>query len=353
MGVPDPAGAGAELSAARQAQVGPAAADHRAGQHERPRTHAALLLEHRAQPRRHAVPDADDASAASTWAREFRYLEPTTTATLRANYMPERPAARPRPLGLSRRSTTAVRSAAGAGRRPACSLNLNRVSDDNYWRDFSRNTRLAHAAPAGQRRHRCPGAAATCRVRRAHAEVADAAGRRPRPSCRRTTGAAALGALRAQQPGRRAGALASRPTTRASSRTRVLTGQPNAQRSYALAQLSRPWQAPGWFVMPKLQLHAHALPVRRAAGQRRDARANRTRAHLQPGQRPGVRARRQLLRPRLPADAGAARLLRLHAVPRPEPAAELRLGAATTSTSRPSTPRTRSAATTASPTTTC
>jgi hypothetical protein len=49
-------------------------------------------------------------------------------------------------------------------------------------------------------------------------------------------------------------------------------------------------------------------------------------ADLQPGQRPDLRARRQLLRPRLPPDAGAARVLRLHAVPQPEHAAELRLG---------------------------
>ena len=39
---------------------------------------------------------------------------------------------------------------------------------------------------------------------------------------------------------------------------RVLTGQPNAQRSFALAQISRPWLAPQGFVTPKLQLHAAA-----------------------------------------------------------------------------------------------
>ncbi|NVO07405.1 MAG: LPS-assembly protein LptD [Rhodoferax sp.] len=35
-----------------------------------------------------------------------------------------------------------------------------------------------------------------------------------------------------------------------------LTGQPNAQRTFALAQLSRPWLLPQGFVTPKLQLHA-------------------------------------------------------------------------------------------------
>ncbi len=36
----------------------------------------------------------------------------------------------------------------------------------------------------------------------------------------------------------------------------LLMLQPNAKRAYALAQISHPWQAPGWFVTPKLQLNA-------------------------------------------------------------------------------------------------
>jgi len=39
---------------------------------------------------------------------------------------------------------------------------------------------------------------------------------------------------------------------------RVRTGQPNAQRTFALAQISRPWRAPQGFVTPKLQLHTTA-----------------------------------------------------------------------------------------------
>jgi LPS-assembly protein len=35
----------------------------------------------------------------------------------------------------------------------------------------------------------------------------------------------------------------------------ILNNQPNGTRTYALARISRPWQAPGWFVIPKLQLH--------------------------------------------------------------------------------------------------
>ena len=37
---------------------------------------------------------------------------------------------------------------------------------------------------------------------------------------------------------------------------RLLTGQPNADRAVAHAQISRPWITPGWYITPKLQLHA-------------------------------------------------------------------------------------------------
>src|SRR6185312_541431 len=36
----------------------------------------------------------------------------------------------------------------------------------------------------------------------------------------------------------------------------VLNNQPNGVRTYTLARISRPFKAPGWFVIPKLQFHA-------------------------------------------------------------------------------------------------
>ncbi|MES2187230.1 MAG: LPS assembly protein LptD [Pseudomonadota bacterium] len=36
----------------------------------------------------------------------------------------------------------------------------------------------------------------------------------------------------------------------------ALTLQPNARRAFVLGQISRPWLAPGWFITPKVQLHA-------------------------------------------------------------------------------------------------
>ena len=40
------------------------------------------------------------------------------------------------------------------------------------------------------------------------------------------------------------------------SANRKLTGQPNAERLVARAHLSRPWVSPGWYVTPRVQLHA-------------------------------------------------------------------------------------------------
>jgi len=37
---------------------------------------------------------------------------------------------------------------------------------------------------------------------------------------------------------------------------RRLTGQPNSDRAVARAQISRPWVTPGWYITPRLQLHA-------------------------------------------------------------------------------------------------
>ena len=42
------------------------------------------------------------------------------------------------------------------------------------------------------------------------------------------------------------------------SANRLLTGQPNSERAVGIAQISRPWIAPGGFITPKLQLHASA-----------------------------------------------------------------------------------------------
>ena len=135
----------------------------------------------------------------------------------------------------------------------ALSLNLNRVSDDNYWRDFTRT-----------------GASLTQRLLSNTAALSW------------TNGyfASSVRALKWQTlqdvaspitpPYDRLPQLATRYArsnvsgfdysvdanyTRFQS-DRSLTAQSNAQRTFSLMQVSRPWIAPAGFITPKLQLHA-------------------------------------------------------------------------------------------------
>jgi lipopolysaccharide assembly outer membrane protein LptD (OstA) len=81
---------------------------------------------------------------------------------------------------------------------------------------------------------------------------------------------------------RRAGASVEADYTRFES-DRALTLQPNASAATRWRRSAGPWQAPGWFVTPKLQLHAtnYEFDAPLANG----ATARPQRAHVQPGQR--------------------------------------------------------------------
>ncbi|MBI5278984.1 MAG: LPS-assembly protein LptD [Burkholderiales bacterium] len=182
---------------------------------------------------------------------EFRYLERDYNGTVRANYMPgDRLRDRDR-WGLAARHDGVLRM--GGVPPVGLYLNLNRVSDDNYWRDFSRAS-----ASLTQRLLANDGAASWgwgnfslhARVLKWQtlqdplAPITPPYDRAPQFTGRysRTD---LMGGLEAQVEA---------DYTRFES-DRTLTLQPNAHRSFLLAQVSRPWQAPGWFVVPKLQLH--------------------------------------------------------------------------------------------------
>lgn len=182
---------------------------------------------------------------------EFRYLEHDYNGTLRANYMPgDRLRDRDR-WGYAARHEGALRF--GDMGPMGLSLNLNRVSDDNYWRDFSRTS-----ASLTQRLLANDGALSwgggnfsvigrvqkwqtlqdpTSPIVPPYDRVPQVIGRWARTDL----------------PGGFETSVEVDHTQFESDR--ALTGQPNARRNFAMAQVSRPWQAPGWFVIPKLQLH--------------------------------------------------------------------------------------------------
>jgi LPS-assembly protein len=222
---------------------------------------------------------------------EFRYLEPDYNGRCAATTCPATSCATG-PLGLRAASTTSLRPgpAIGGG---GLNLNVNRVSDDNYWRDFSRSSSsLTQRLLAGD-------ANFNWAYRRLHlhgprAALAGAAG--PGLAHRAALRPGAAVQREAWAPRKLWGGLEARVETdfsrfnrsghvrTAFSATVPEVSQPDADRTYALAQISRPWRAPGWFVVPKAQLHATRYDF--DAGRWPTARPRRPhRADLQPGQR--------------------------------------------------------------------
>ncbi|MEP6792273.1 MAG: LPS assembly protein LptD, partial [Ramlibacter sp.] len=186
-------------------------------------------------------------------AGEFRYLERDYEGKLRANYMPHDILRQRDRWGYSLTHDGAF--AAGLPGIPSLGLhlNLNRVSDDNYWRDFSRSS-----SSLTQRLLANDGAlswaqgnfSATARVLKwqtlqdVTAPIVPPYDRAPQLIGRYTRSNLAAGLDVSVEV----------DYTQFES-NRILNGQPNAKRTYTLTQISRPWQAPGWFFTPKVQLH--------------------------------------------------------------------------------------------------
>ena len=196
---------------------------------------------------------------------------------------------------------------------------------------------------------------------RARAEVADAAGRRPRRSCRRTTGCrSSVRRYTRSQPGRRPGRLREADYTQFQAARSILTrcrsrACPPAERAAHLhAGAGQPALAGAGLV-----LHAQAAGARHAlhfdaplANGATSGHAHR--ADLQPGQRAGVRARRHAISAAASRQTLEPRAFYVYTPFRDQSrlpnydSARQRLQLRDASI-----PRTLSAATTASPTTTC
>jgi LPS-assembly protein len=182
---------------------------------------------------------------------EFRYLEPTYQGRVRASYMPDDQ------LRHESRWAYAVKhdglfdtKVGGLGLH----MDLNRVSDDDYWRDFSRGTTsltqrlLANDASLNWSKGDVTLTARTLKwqtLQDPTAPITPPYDRMPQVVARYT---------HEQFPGG-FDASVEVDTTRFRS-DEVLNNQPNGVRTYTLARLSRPFREPGWFVVPKLQFHA-------------------------------------------------------------------------------------------------
>lgn len=184
---------------------------------------------------------------------EFRYLEPGYLGTVRANYM-----GADRLRGTDRWGLAAVHNGtlrtglAGIG-NVAVALSLNRVSDDDYWRDFAPASAtltqrlLQNSASANWASGNVLSSVQVIQwqtLQDANAPIVPPYDRLPQITAR-------YGQSNARGLD---WSLEGDFTQFQADRNR--TGQPNSQRGFAWLQLSRPFVAPAGYLTPKLQLHA-------------------------------------------------------------------------------------------------
>ncbi len=186
---------------------------------------------------------------------EFRYLEPQYRGQLRTNYMPDDQLRRRDRWAFGLQHQDALQRA-GLPAGTSLKLDLNRVSDDDYWRDFTRNTGsltsrlLSNDATLGWAR-----GPVSLQVRTLKWQTLQDPTALITPPYDRLPQLAARYSANRLPGGLVAGVEADYTHFRSQA---SLTGQPNAERSFVAAQLSRPWLTPGIFLTPKLQLHTRA-----------------------------------------------------------------------------------------------
>jgi len=186
-------------------------------------------------------------------AGEFRYLEADYAGQLRANVMPG-----DRLRNMSRWGVVYNHSGAfdtGLAGLGTLGLNLaiNRVSDDNYWRDFTRvNPWLTQRLLANDLSLSWARGGLSANLRMLKWQTLQDVAAPIIPPYDRMPQLA----LRYARGNTGSFDYAIDFDTTQFHADRLLTGQPNGRRTLAVAQWSRPWVTPAGFIKPKLQLHA-------------------------------------------------------------------------------------------------
>jgi LPS-assembly protein len=184
---------------------------------------------------------------------EFRYLEPSYTGRLRADYMPGDLLSNSDRWGTAYQHQGIIQTGLAPVGNLGLNLNLNRVSDDNYWRDFPRSTTsltqrlLANDASLNWGRGFYSATLRTLKWQTLQDPTAPIIP--PYDRVPQLVG-------RYMQLDARGFDVSAEADYTQFEADRLLTGQPNAQRSFMLTQISRPWLSASGFVVPKLQLHA-------------------------------------------------------------------------------------------------
>lgn len=196
---------------------------------------------------------------------EFRYLEPSYSGEVRAAFMPSDRLRNSNRWGYSVQHNHRLQEQAGVrllglDNPVGLRLNLNRVSDDDYWRDFPRSstslTSRLLASEAVLNWGRGPwsveaGAYQWQTLQDLEAPITPPYDRLPSLAVRYARNDATIGGLggwdwsvRTEMTRFRADAVVAAPDRQ------------NGTRSLALGEISRNWQSPGGYVKPRVQLHA-------------------------------------------------------------------------------------------------
>ena len=210
---------------------------------------------------------------------EFRYLEPGYVGRLRANLMPSDKLRDTRRWSYALEHSGSLASGFSAIGNLGLNLNLNRVSDNDYWRDFPRSsTSLTQRLLSSDASLSWSRGYATASLRALKwqtlqdplAPIVPPYDRLPQFTAAYTrvnTPVAGIGGFDWS---------VSSDFTRFSS-DRLLTQQPNSDRAVAIASVSRPWIAPGGYITPRFQVHATSYrfdaPLASGAGPLSEARA--------------------------------------------------------------------------------
>jgi LPS-assembly protein len=183
---------------------------------------------------------------------EFRYLEPSYGGTARLDWMPSDALRDANRWGLNVNHQASIQSV-WTNSGVALNLSLNRVSDDNYWRDFTRTNGsltqrlLANDATLAWGNGAWANTIRTLKwqtLQDVTAPIVPPYDRLPQLATRYT---------RSNLYG--LDLTLDADYTRFQSDS-TLTGQPNGQRAFSQVQFSHVFQSPSGYLTPKLQLHA-------------------------------------------------------------------------------------------------
>lgn len=185
----------------------------------------------------------------------FRYLEPSYSGAVQLNYMPDDRLRQGDRWGLAYSHQGSIATGGLALGNVGLAVNLNRVSDDNYWRDFPNASGVLaqRLLPSTVTASWGQGDFSTSVQVLKWQTLQDASAPIVPPYDR----APQLTARYAQTNVRGLDWSLEGDFTQFES-DRRLTLQPNAQRGLAWLQVSRPWVGAAGFFTPKVQLHATA-----------------------------------------------------------------------------------------------